>query len=145
YEASNSGVKIELIVRGICCLVPGVPGLSENITVRSIVGRYLEHSRIYYFFNNGNEEVYLSSADLMQRNLDGRVETTFGVEDEKLKNVLINNVLFPYLKDNTKARKLNSTMEYSMLQPEEHERKFNIQEWLMKHSEKAASKIKKAK
>ncbi|MFA4924836.1 MAG: RNA degradosome polyphosphate kinase, partial [Ignavibacteriaceae bacterium] len=144
-EASNSGVKIELIVRGICCLVPGVPGLSENITVRSIVGRYLEHSRIFYFYNNGNEEVYLSSADLMQRNLDGRVETTFGVEDEKLKNVLINNILLPYLKDNTKARKLNSLMEYSLLQPEENGRKFNIQEWLMKHSEKAASKIKKAK
>jgi len=145
YEASNSGVKIELIVRGICCLVPGVPGVSENITVRSIVGRYLEHSRIYYFFNNQNEEVYLSSADLMQRNLDGRVETTFGVQDEKLKNVLINNILKPYLRDNTKARKLNASMEYANILPEESEKKFNIQEWLMKHAEKAASKIKKAK
>ena len=136
YEASNSGVKIELIVRGICCLVPGVPGLSENITVRSIVGRYLEHSRIYYFFNNGNEEVYLSSADLMQRNLDGRVETAFEVQDPKLKNTLINNILQPYL---------NSSMEYTLLQPGEDEKKFNIQEWLMKHAEKAASKIKKVK
>jgi len=145
YEASNSGVKIELIVRGICCLVPGVPGLSENITVRSIVGRYLEHSRIYYFFNNGNEEVYLSSADLMQRNLDGRVETAFEVQDPKLKNTLINNILQPYLKDNTKARMLNSSMEYTLLQPGEDEKKFNIQEWLMKHAEKAASKIKKVK
>ena len=145
YEASNSGVKIELIVRGICCLVPGVTGLSENITVRSIVGRYLEHSRIYYFFNNGNEEVYLSSADLMQRNLDGRVETAFEVQDPKLKNTLINNILQPYLKDNTKARMLNSSMEYTLLQPGEDEKKFNIQEWLMKHAEKAASKIKKVK
>lgn len=145
YEASNSGVKIELIVRGICCLVPGVPGLSENISVRSVVGRYLEHSRIYYFYNSGNEEVYLSSADLMQRNLDGRVETTFGVQNEKLKKVLINNILQPYLKDNTKARILNSSMEYSLLQPEENEKKFNIQDWMMKHAEKGASRIKKAK
>jgi polyphosphate kinase len=67
YEASNSGVKIDLIVRGICCLIPGVQGISKNIKVRSIVGRFLEHSRVYYFYNNGNEEVYLSSADIMQR------------------------------------------------------------------------------
>ncbi len=145
YEASNCGVKIELIIRGICCLVPGVPGLSENITVRSIVGRYLEHSRIYYFFNNGNEEVYLSSADLMQRNLDGRVETAFEVQDPKLKNNLINNILYPYLKDNTKARMLNTSMEYILRQPGDDEKKFNIQEWLMKHAEKAASKVKKVK
>ena len=145
YEASNCGVKIELIIRGICCLVPGVPGLSENITVRSIVGRYLEHSRIYYFFNNGDEEVYLSSADLMQRNLDGRVETAFAVQDPKLKNNLINNILHPYLKDNTKARMLNSSMEYTLRQPGDDEKKFNIQEWLMKHAEKAASKVKKVK
>ena len=145
YEASCSGVKIELIVRGICCLVPGVPGLSENITVRSIVGRYLEHSRIYNFHNNGNEEIYLSSADIMQRNLDGRVETTFEVQDERLKKVLMSTVLLPYLKDNTKARKLNSSMEYSLLQPEGNEKKFNSQDWMMKHAEKAASKIKKAK
>jgi len=81
----------------------------------------------------------------MQRNLDGRVETAFEVQDPKLKNNLINNILHPYLKDNTKARMLNSSMEYTLLQPGEDEKKFNIQEWLMKHAEKAASKIKKVK
>jgi len=145
YEASNSGVKIELIVRGICCLVPGVPGLSENITVRSIVGRYLEHSRIYYFHNNGNEEVYLSSADLMQRNLDGRVETAFEVQDEKLKNNVINNILLPYLKDNVKARVLDAAMKYTKLTPDDHTRPYSIQDWLMKHAEKSIIKAKKAK
>ena len=85
YEASNSGVKIKLIVRGVCSLVPGVKDLSENIEVRSIVGRYLEHSRVFYFLNDGNEEIYLSSADMMQRNLDRRVEVAFPIENARLK------------------------------------------------------------
>jgi polyphosphate kinase len=88
YEASKHGVKVELIVRGICCLVPKRPGLSDNITVRSIVGRFLEHSRAYYFYNNGDDELYLSSADMMQRNLDRRVEQTFPVSDKRLKTHL---------------------------------------------------------
>src|SRR5665647_3854836 len=81
YEASQSGVQIDLIIRGICCLRPGVEGLSDNITVRSITGRYLEHSRIFYFYNEGYEDLYLSSADLMPRNLDRRIELLFPVED----------------------------------------------------------------
>ena len=89
YEASCAGVKIELVVRGICCLKAGVPGLSENIAVRSIVGNFLEHSRIFYFCNDGSPEVYMGSADWMPRNLDRRVEITFPVEDPELKKQVI--------------------------------------------------------
>ena len=85
YEASYAGVKVELVIRGICCLRAGVPGLSENISVRSIVGNFLEHSRIFYFYNDGSPEVYMGSADWMPRNLDRRVEIMFPVEDEALK------------------------------------------------------------
>ena len=85
YDASKAGVKIDLIVRGICCIKAGVPGLSENISVRSIVGNYLEHSRIFYFYNDGFEDIYMGSADWMPRNLDKRVEITFPVEDPGLK------------------------------------------------------------
>ena len=81
YQASQAGVKIDLLVRGICCMKPGIDGLSENIRVISVVGRYLEHSRIYYFLNDGNEEIYMGSADLMPRNLNRRVEVIFPVED----------------------------------------------------------------
>lgn len=102
YEASAAGVKIDLIVRGICCLKVGIPGVSENITVRSIVGNFLEHSRIYYFLNDGWEEVYMASADWMPRNLDRRVEILFPVEDERLKEEVI-HVLEVELADNRKA------------------------------------------
>lgn len=90
YEASSAGVEINLIVRGICCLKTGIPGISENIHVRSIVGTFLEHSRIFYFSNGGNEEVYMASADWWPRNLDKRVEILFPVEDERLKTEVIN-------------------------------------------------------
>jgi len=143
YEASNSGVKIDLIVRGICCLIPGVPKLSENIKVISVVGRYLEHSRVFYFFNDGEEEIFLSSADMMPRNLDRRVEISFPIEDLKLKNIIMKTLLKVSLKDNTKARFLLPDMSYEPIQPENGEKKINSQEWLMKHTIKAGGEVVK--
>ena len=102
YEASRAGVQIDLIVRGICCLRAGIEGLSENIRVRSIVGTFLEHSRIFYFHNGGKEEVYMGSADWMPRNLDKRVEILFPVEDPELKKEVI-HILDIQLSDNVKA------------------------------------------
>ena len=104
YQASQAGVKVDLIVRGICCLRPGLPGLSENIRVISIVGRFLEHSRIYYFLNAGEEEIYAGSADLMPRNLNQRVEVLFPIRDSNLIRHLRDVVLATYLSDNVKAR-----------------------------------------
>ncbi|MEJ5262382.1 MAG: polyphosphate kinase 1 [Ignavibacterium sp.] len=144
YEASNAGVKIDLIVRGVCSLIPGVKGLSENIRVISIVGRFLEHSRIFYFFNNGNEEIYLSSADMMQRNLDRRVEVTFPIEDKNLKEEIIKNILHIYLKDNVKARILHPDGSYHFIKPQDGAAKLNSQEWLMNHVTKENESIKKS-
>ena len=112
YEASQAGVKIELIVRGVCALRPGVPGLSENIRVRSIVGRFLEHSRIFYFMSGGDEQVYLSSADWMDRNFFRRIEACFPVLDPKLKKRVIQEGLKPYLRDNQQAWEMNSEGAY---------------------------------
>jgi len=103
YQASAAGVKIDLIVRGICCLLPGAPGLSGNIAVRSIVGRFLEHSRIFYFYNDGQEDLFLSSADGMQRNLDRRIELMFPVEAKELRQKIM-DVLQIQLADTEKAR-----------------------------------------
>ena len=114
YEASSAGVKIDLIVRGICCLKTGIPGVSENITVRSIVGTFLEHSRIYYFYNNGAEELYMASADWMPRNLDRRVEIMFPVEDPALKDE-VKEILRVTLKDNLKARFLQPDGSYEKM------------------------------
>ena len=111
YEASGAGVKIELIVRGICCLKAGIKGVSENISVRSIVGNFLEHARIFYFYNNGFEEVYMGSADWMPRNLDKRVEITFPVEDEACKRKVM-DVLKIQLEDNVKAHILKPDGTY---------------------------------
>ena len=117
YQASQAGVQVDLLVRGICCLRPGVDGLSENIRVTSIVGRFLEHSRIYYFRNGGQEDIYLGSADLMTRNLDYRVEVLFPVEDERLIRHLRDEVLATYLADNVKARWLRADGNYAHRQP----------------------------
>ena len=112
YQASQAGVKIDLIVRGACMLRPGVPGLSETVHVRSIVGRFLEHSRIFYFTNGGDEDVYIGSADWMARNLDRRVEVVVPVLDSRLKTYLKDIVLSAYLRDNVKARILTADGAY---------------------------------
>ena len=114
YEASASGVKIDLIVRGICCLRVGVPGVSENISVRSIVGNFLEHSRIFYFYNDGNPEVFMGSADWMPRNLDRRVEIVFPVIEEELKEKAL-HILHVELEDNVKARVMQPDGTYEKL------------------------------
>ena len=115
YRASRAGVPIDLVVRGICCLRPGLPGTSENIRVRSIVGRYLEHSRVFYFANGGANDVYVSSADWMPRNFDRRVEIVFPVEDERLKTRLIDEILASALLDDFNVRVLRSDASYERL------------------------------
>jgi polyphosphate kinase len=112
YEASRAGVSIDLIVRGICCLKPGKKGVSENIRVISIVGRFLEHSRVFYFANGGVPEVYLGSADLMGRNLDHRVELVFPVEDKALTSTIMKEVLVTALADRSRARVLGPDGAY---------------------------------
>jgi polyphosphate kinase len=106
YRASQAGVRVQLQVRGMCCLRPGVPGLSDDIAVTSIVGRFLEHARLYYFYNGGDEELFIGSADLMERNLDRRVETLVPIEDRGLMTALRDEVLFVHLRDNVKARRM---------------------------------------
>ena len=117
YEASNAGVFVDLIVRGICCLQPGIPGVSENIRVRSIIGRFLEHSRVYYFHNGGEEELYCASADWMDRNMFRRIEIMFPVLDPRLKRRLIGD-LDTYLADNTQAWELQRNGTYELLASE---------------------------
>ncbi len=137
YHASQAGVKIKLNVRGICCLKPGVPGMSENIEVTSIVDMFLEHSRIFYFLNGGDEEVYLSSADWMPRNLDRRLEILFPVEDAKNKKALI-DLLKVYFKDNQNAWQLSSDGTYRKKEAG-HDKKFRVQEFLCKKTEEDAA------
>ena len=117
YEASRAGVQIDLIVRGICTLRPGVRGLSDNIRVRSIVGRFLEHSRIFYFENGGNPETYLGSADWMPRNLYERVETLFPIRDTLLRDRIRHEIVAPYLADSAKARILRADGSYALHHP----------------------------
>jgi len=114
YDASRAGVKIELIVRGVCALIPGVPGLSENIRVRSVIGRFLEHARIYYFGNDGDEIVYLSSADWMDRNFFRRIEIAFPILDKKLKKRVVDEGLKIYLKDNMQSWEMDTTGQYRL-------------------------------
>jgi polyphosphate kinase len=117
YQASQAGVRVDLIVRGMCCLRPGVEGLSENIRVTSVVGRFLEHSRIYYFHNSGAEQIYLGSADLMPRNLDRRVEILFPIQDARLIRQLRDQILATYLADNNRARLMLPDGTYKRLTP----------------------------
>jgi polyphosphate kinase len=128
YEASQAGVKIDLIVRGMCSLKPGIPGVSENIRVFSVVGRFLEHSRIYYFLNGGDEQIYMGSADLMPRNLNQRVEVLFHVDEPKYVRYLRDDVLKTYLADNTKARLLQPDGTYKHRVPADGEPEVSAQE-----------------
>jgi polyphosphate kinase len=130
YQASRAGVKILLCIRGICTLVPGVPGLSENIQVRSVIGRYLEHSRILYFANGGAEELYLSSADWMPRNLDRRIELMFPILQEDIRTGL-RDALEAYFRDNTQARILDSGGLWTLQSPGPGEKPFRVQEYLL--------------
>ena len=126
YQASQAGVSMELVVRGVCILRPNLAGVSDNIRVRSIVGRFLEHSRIFYFSNNGKEEVYLGSADWMYRNLSRRVELVFPVKDPRLRDYL-KSILDAYLNDNVNARELKSDGTYVRVRAAESEKKRDAQ------------------
>lgn len=131
YQASQAGVKIDLIVRGICCLRPGIAGLSENISVRSIVGRFLEHTRIFYFLNSGEEEVYLASSDLMPRNINRRVEAIFPVTKPVFVRHLRDKVLAAYLADNVKARVMQTDGSYVRATRAKGEKPVNSQQVLL--------------
>ena len=130
YRASQSGVKVELIIRGMCSLRPGIPGVSENIEVRSIIGRFLEHTRVYYFLNGGSDEIYAGSADLMERNLLRRVETAFPVETNKIKERM-KEELEIYVRDNTQAWILQTDGSYVRAQPGPDDETISAQSWLL--------------
>ena len=134
YEASAAGVRVKLLVRGICCLIPGVANLSENIEVRSIVGRFLEHSRIYVFNNNASPRVFLSSADWMTRNFDSRIELLFEIYKDDIKDH-IQSLMNLYWKDTVKARVLSSDKIYNRVKADDE--KFNVQEQLIQHYSEA--------
>jgi polyphosphate kinase len=129
YEASTAGVKIDLIVRGVCSLRPGVKCLSENIRVRSVIGRFLEHHRIFYFHANGKQNIYLSSADWMERNFFRRIEISFPVLEPKLKRRVLKEGLKPYLADNSQAWEMDGSGEYR-IKPTRRDR-FSAQELLL--------------
>lgn len=131
YRASQAGVRVDLQIRGICCLRPGIPGVSENISVSTIVGRFLEHSRIYYFHNGGDEIVLMGSADLMPRNLNRRIEVLFPILDSGIRKEIISTILPVHLKDNVKRRILTSDGSY-IRAPAEGDI-LNAQEWLIAH------------
>lgn len=131
YEASRAGVNITLIVRGMCSLVPGIKGLSENITVNSIIWRYLEHSRIFYFHNGGKPRVYIASADWMGRNMFRRVETCVEIEKPNLKDRIINEILYAYQSDTVKSRYMDNNGIYHRQKPAENA--IHAQQYLMEH------------
>jgi polyphosphate kinase len=133
YQASQAGVRVDLQVRGICCLKPGVPRVSENIRVTSIVGRFLEHTRIYYFHNGGNEEILLGSADLMPRNLKGRVEVLFPLQEATNKQALREEILQVHLQDNRKCWELQPDGIYRKLSPGPAEEGVDSQQLRLDH------------
>jgi polyphosphate kinase len=137
YLASQAGVKVDLLVRGTCCLRPGLKDVSENINVTSIVGRFLEHSRIYYFQNGGKEEIFLGSADLMPRNLDRRVEVLFPIQDADMIRRIHDDILKTYMNDNTKARCMLAGGTYERIKPTAKETIINSQAWFIKQRENA--------
>lgn len=131
YRASQEGVAIHLQVRGICCLRPGIPGFSDNITVSSIVGRFLEHTRIYYFRNGGEEEVLIGSADLMPRNLNGRVEILYPIRDPAIRDAVIKTILQIHLRDSVKMRLMNKDGSYKRVEPGAEP--IDSQAWMIQH------------
>ena len=133
YKASNAGVRVDLNIRGLCCLRPGIPGVSENIRVTSIVDRFLEHSRIYYFENGGNPEMYMGSSDMMPRNLLARVEVLFPVLDREMMVNIRDNILRIHLQDNVKARELLPDGTYRLVQRKTGEKKLRSQKWFIDH------------
>ncbi|WP_439895813.1 hypothetical protein [Planococcus faecalis] len=137
YEASNAGVKVELIVRGICCLRPGISDVSENIQVRSIVGSLLEHSRIYFFNHNGKEKTFLSSADMMTRNLNNRIEILFPIVDETIKKQ-VKTILELGLADNVKARRQDATGVYHYVSRKNDEPAIDSQKELFRRAYQVA-------
>jgi polyphosphate kinase len=134
YEASKAGVQIDLIVRGICSLRPGIPGVSENIRVRSLVGRFLEHSRIFYFANGGEEELYCGSADWMPRNLFERCEVVFPIRDAQIRSRILNEILAAYMADSAKARMATPSGDYVRPRVRESKR-FSAQDFLIRVAE----------
>jgi polyphosphate kinase len=134
YRASRAGVRIDLQVRGFCCLRPGIPGVSDNITVISVVGRFLEHARIYYFHNGGNEEIFLGSADMMPRNLDRRVEQLFPIEDPAIRAAIRDRILAVHLQDNVKARWMQPDGKYVRLRPAPGYPEIDSQRWMAEHA-----------
>jgi polyphosphate kinase len=144
YEASQAGVRVDLLVRGICCLRPGVPGISDNVRVTSIVGRFLEHSRIYWFGNAGDATVHLGSADLMPRNIDGRVEILFPIRSRKIVRRLRDEILETYLHDNVNARQMLADGTYVHTTHGDGEEPLSAQEWFVAHRQ-AGRKDKRGK
>ncbi|MDH4227911.1 MAG: polyphosphate kinase 1 [Deltaproteobacteria bacterium] len=140
YEASKAGVRIDLLVRGICCLRPGIPGISENIRVTSILDRFLEHSRLYYFHNGGNPEIYSGSADWMPRNFSKRVEILYPILNNDLKSRIMDEILLTYLKDNVKARIMQSDGSYTRKKPKDDDKTVRSQAELIAIARKGGVK-----
>jgi len=133
YRASQAGVRIDLQVRGFCCLRPGIPGVSDNITVTSVVGRFLEHARIYYFHNGGNEEILTGSADMMPRNLDRRVELLFPIKDPNIRIAIRDRILAVHLMDTVKARSMQPDGRYVRVDPTPGQPEVDSQRWMAEH------------